>query len=43
MVTMLRPAIVNWIERTSHRRHRRRLGKLAPVEFETPHEVAHAA
>ena len=31
----LRLAIVNWIERTYHRRRRQRgLGKLTPVEFE---------
>jgi transposase InsO family protein len=40
----LRIAIVTWIERTYHRRRRqRRLGRLTPVEFETMHEVAHAA
>jgi transposase InsO family protein len=40
----LRVAIVTWIERTYHRRRRqRRLGRLTPVEFETMHEVAHAA
>ena len=40
----LRLAIVNWIERTYHRRRRQRgLGKLTPIEFETIHEVAHAA
>jgi len=40
----LRLAIVTWIERTYHRRRRQRaLGKLTPVEFETIHEVAHAA
>jgi putative transposase len=40
----LRLAIVNWIERTYHRRRRQRgLGKLTPIEFETLHEVAHAA
>ncbi len=39
-----RLAIVNWIERTYHRRRRQRgLGKLTPIEFETVHEVAHAA
>ncbi|MGE0306807.1 MAG: IS3 family transposase [Acidimicrobiia bacterium] len=32
----LRLAIINWIERTYHRRRRqRRLGRLTPVEFET--------
>jgi putative transposase len=31
----LRIAIVTWIERTYHRRRRkRRLGKMTPVEFE---------
>jgi transposase InsO family protein len=40
----LRLAIVAWIERTYHRRRRQRgLGKLTPIEFETVHEVAHAA
>jgi putative transposase len=40
----LRLAIVTWIERTYHRRRRQRaLGKLTPIEFETIHEVAHAA
>lgn len=40
----LRIAIVTWIERTYHRRRRqRRLGRLTPVEFETMHNVAHAA
>jgi putative transposase len=40
----LRLAIVAWIERTYHRRRRQRgLGKLTPIEFETIHEVAHAA
>ncbi len=40
----LRLAIVEWIERTYHRRRRQRaLGKLTPIEFETVHEVAHAA
>ncbi len=40
----LRLAIVNWIERTYHRRRRqRRLGKLTPIEFETVHEAVHAA
>ncbi|PZU36058.1 MAG: hypothetical protein DI573_14420 [Microbacterium sp.] len=32
----LRIAIITWIERTYHRRRRqRRLGRLAPIEFET--------
>jgi len=40
----LRLAIVAWIERTYRRRRRQRgLGKLTPIEFETLHEVAHAA
>ncbi len=40
----LRLAIVEWIERTYHRRRRQRaLGRLTPIEFETVHEVAHAA
>lgn len=41
----LRSAIVNWIERTYHRRPRqRRLGRLTPVEFETVfHPQANAA
>ena len=40
----LRLAIVIWIEATYHRRRRQRgLGKLTPIEFETVHEVAHAA
>jgi len=40
----LRLAIVIWIERTYHRRRRQRgLGKLTPIEFETIHEVVHAA
>jgi putative transposase len=40
----LRLAIVVWIEATYHRRRRQRgLGKLTPIEFETVHEVAHAA
>jgi transposase InsO family protein len=40
----LRLAIVEWIERTYHRRRRQRgLGKLTPIEFEAVHEVAHAA
>lgn len=40
----LRLAIVQWIERTYHRRRRQRgLGKLTPIEFEAVQEVAHAA
>jgi len=40
----LRLAIVNWIERTYHRRRRQRgLGRLTPVEFELLFEAAHAA
>jgi putative transposase len=40
----LRLAIVDWIERTYHRRRRQRaLGKLTPVEFETLNRAAHAA
>jgi transposase InsO family protein len=40
----LRLAIVTWIEKTYHRRHRqRRLGRLTPIEFETIHTAAHAA
>jgi len=40
----LRLAIVNWIERTYHRRRRQRgLGKLTPIEFEAVHQIAHAA
>lgn len=40
----LRLAIVIGIERTYHSRRRQRgLGKLTPIEFETLHEVAHAA
>jgi putative transposase len=40
----LRLAIVTWIEATYHRRRRQRgLGKLTPIEFETIHEVDHAA
>lgn len=39
-----RLAIVEWIERTYHRRRRQRgLGKLTPIEFETVFEVVHAA
>ncbi len=37
----LRLAIITWIERTYHRRHRqRRLGKLTPIEYETIHHTA---
>jgi putative transposase len=43
----LRLAIITWIERTYHRRRRRRqrsLGKLTPIEFEMLHQpVALAA
>ena len=41
----LRSRIVNWIERTYHRRRRqRRLGRLTPIEFETVfHPQANAA
>jgi transposase InsO family protein len=42
----LRSEIVFWIERTYHRRRRRRqdgLGRLTPVEFETLLQTAHAA
>ena len=40
----LRLAIVIWSEATYHRRRRQHgLGKLTPIEFETVHEVAHAA
>ena len=36
----LRIAIVTWIERTYHRRRRkRRLGKMTPVEFEALFEA----
>jgi transposase InsO family protein len=36
----LRIAIVHWIEKTYHRRRRKRsLGKMAPVEYEAAHEV----
>jgi len=36
----LRVAIVTWIERTYHRRRRkRRLGKMTPVEFEAVFEA----
>ncbi len=40
----LRLAIVEWIEKTYHRRRRQRgLGRLTPVEYETLHQTAHAA
>jgi transposase InsO family protein len=40
----LRLAIVTWIERTYHPRHRQaRLGKLTPIEFETINRHATAA
>lgn len=40
----LRLAIISWIERTYHRRRRRRrLGCLTPVEFETLNQPALAA
>jgi putative transposase len=40
----LRLAIITWIEKTYHRRRRqRRLGRLTPIEFETPAQTAHAA
>ncbi len=40
----LRLAIVTWIEKAYHRKRRqRRLGRLAPIEFETINSVAHAA
>ena len=40
----LRLAIVTWIERTYHRRRRkRRLGKLTPIEFETMNMALKAA
>jgi len=40
----LRLAIVDWIERTYHRRRRQRgLGKLTPIEFETVYKVSYAA
>ena len=40
----LRLAIVNWIERTYHRRRRQRsLGRLTPIEFETINQTAQAA
>jgi transposase InsO family protein len=36
----LRIAIVHWIEKTYHRRRRKRsLGKMTPVEYEVAHEV----
>ncbi|AHH20220.1 putative transposase [Nocardia nova SH22a] len=40
----LRLAIVVWIEKTYHRtRRQRRLGRLAPIEFETINRPALAA
>ena len=41
----LRVAIIVWIERTYHRRRKRRgLGRLTPIEYETLHQpAAHAA
>lgn len=37
----LRTAIVHWVERTYHRKRRqRRLGKLAPVDYEPVHHKA---
>ncbi|ABH00804.1 possible transposase, C-terminal (plasmid) [Rhodococcus jostii RHA1] len=40
----LRLAIVEWIEKTYHRRRRQRgLGRLTPVEYETLHHTVHAA
>jgi transposase InsO family protein len=40
----LQPAIITWIEKTYHRRRRqRRLGRLAPVEYETLTRAAAAA
>jgi transposase InsO family protein len=40
----LRLAIVDWIERTYHRRRRQAaLGRLTPIEFETVFQVAYAA
>lgn len=39
----LRLAIATRIERTYHHRRRQtRLGRLTPIEFETPHRTAHA-
>jgi len=40
----LRSAIINWIERTYHRRRRQRgLGKLTPIEYELVNPTAKAA
>jgi putative transposase len=40
----LRLAIITWIERTYHRRRRRRCrGRLAPIEYETLPHAAEAA
>jgi putative transposase len=40
----LRLAIIIWIERTYHRRHRQRgFGKLTPIEFETIEMASQAA
>jgi len=40
----LRLAIISWVEKTYHRRRRqRRLGRLAPIEFETLTGAVHAA
>ena len=40
----LRLSIVDWIERTYHRRRRQReLGKLTPIEFETVYSADSAA
>jgi putative transposase len=36
-------AIVTWIERTYHRRRQRSLGRLTPIEFETPNMALNAA
>jgi hypothetical protein len=40
----LRPAITTWIERTHRRRRRQRhLGRLTPIDYETPGLAATAA
>ena len=40
----LRLAIVIWIEKTCHRRRRQdALGRMTPIELETPTQTAHAA